>query len=361
MDKFLRAVRNIIISAVILAVVVIGGGVMYLTSNEYAPEDNEEIGVYGTSSKHISPGDTVRVMTYCAGYGAKDNAHDNYEDGGKTVITENEDIISENIKGIAEMCIKENPDIILFQEVDIDSRRSFALDEASLLCAELPERLNCFAYDFVCDFVPEPITNPTGRVNSGMLTLTNTAAESAQRKSLASTEVFPQKAWSRKPCLLVQRTKVEESTKELVVINLNFEAYGDPDVRLGEFKSLCEFMQLEYAKGNYVIAGGCFNASLPSVPKGKYLYDDDYEGAYIPSEFTTELLTGGWKYCTDDSEPTMRLMNEVYDSSSSTARFYCVDGFITSPNTIAVTTRTVDSDFRYSSHNPVVTEITLVK
>lgn len=361
MEKFLKAVRNIIIAAVVLALAGGAAGVAYLTFNEYAPEDTEEIGVYGTSSKHIVQGDTVRVMTYCAGYGAKDNAHDNYEDGGKTVVTENEDIIKENIKGIADMCVKEDPDVILFQEIDIDSRRSFALDEASLLCAELPERLNSFAYDFVCDFVPAPLTNPTGRVNSGLLTLTNTAAETAQRKSLASTGKFPEKAWSRKPCLLVQRTKVEESTKELVVINLNFEAYGDPDVRLSEFKSLCEFMQLEYAKGNYVIAGGCFNAALPSVPKGKYAYDESEEGAYVPSEFTTELLTGGWKYCTDDSEPTMRLMNEAYDSKSETARFYCVDGFITSPNTIAVTTRTVDSDFRYSSHNPVVTDITLVK
>lgn len=357
MKKFMKVFTPIIIMIIVLAVVFAAGGMVYLTANRYSPDEPESVDVFGAPSGNVLPGDTITLMTYNIGYGIKDNAHDSYEDGGKTVIADSLELVSENVEGAAQLAAKENADVIFFQDVDIDSKRSFELDEASLLAGEISGMASVFSVNQLCLYAPYPVTNNLGYVRSGSLTLTKFPADSAERRPFVAEAGWPDQIWSRQPCMLVQRLQLDDSTKELVLVNAEFEKYASTEMKVSQYKALCEFMQIEYAKGNYVIAGGGFYSALPSVAKNKYTADEG--SAFVPAELSTDILTGGWKYCTDDSIPTMRLMNEPYSESSTSV--FVTDGFITSPNTIVESTKTVDSDFRYSAHNPVVTTVTLVK
>ena len=264
--------------------------------------------------------------------------------------------ITENLDKMTKLCVDQKAHVNFFQSVDVDSKRSYSIDEASLFSNGIYGRASTFANDYLCTYVPVPVTGLVGRVDSGELTLTRFGIDQAELRPVTDGAAWPSSTWNRKPVLLIDRVKLGDSTKELVLINVHFSEYADDTTMYTQYKELCEFMQMEFAKGNYVIAGGCFNAVLPSVNKSKYPTDET--DLFKPYEISTENLTGGWKYCTDDSVPTMRLMDEAYSAAS---KVYVVDGFITSPNTIVENTATVDTDFRFSSHNPVVTEVTLVK
>ena len=355
MKKFLITLLVIVLVIAALA----GAGVIYLTVNEYKPEDIENVDIYGTTSKNVSPGDTLTVLTYNIGYGADDDKHDFFMDGGTTVTTESADNITANMQGIIETITAQDADINFIQEVDIDSKRSYSIDEANLISAALPESSIGFATNFLCKYIPYPVTDNVGKINSGILTSNKFNVETAERISLTNGFTWPVSTCQIKRCLLVERVPLVDSGKELVLINLHLDAYDDGEGKEAQYKELCEFMQLEYAKGNYVIAGGDFNGVLPSVDKSKYpLVNTEY---FEPATITTSNLSGGWKYCTDDSLPTSRLLNEPYDKTSENTQYYVIDGFICSPNTIVESTKTIDTEFKYSDHNPVVVTVTLVK
>lgn len=355
MKKFLITLLVIVLVIAALA----GAGVIYLTVNEYKPEDIENVDIYGTTSKNVSPGDTLTVLTYNIGYGADDDKHDFFMDGGTTVTTESADNITANMQGIIETITAQDADINFIQEVDIDSKRSYSIDEANLISAALPESSIGFATNFLCKYIPYPVTDNVGKINSGILTSNKFNVETAERICLTNGFTWPVSTCQIKRCLLVERVPLVDSGKELVLINLHLDAYDDGEGKEAQYKELCEFMQLEYAKGNYVIAGGDFNGVLPSVDKSKYpLVNTEY---FEPATITTSNLSGGWKYCTDDSLPTSRLLNEPYDKTSENTQYYVIDGFICSPNTIVESTKTIDTEFKYSDHNPVVVTVTLVK
>jgi len=50
-----------------------------------------------------------------------------------------------------------------------------------------------------------------------------------------------------------------------VLVNLHLEAYDSGEGKIAQTKLLVEFLEQEYAKGNYVIAGGDFNQDRKSV------------------------------------------------------------------------------------------------
>ena len=357
MKKFLKSFFVFLLIIVLFAAAAASAGLVYLTVNEYNPADTEDLDFYGTATKGLSQGDTVTVLTYNIGHGFSDSSHDFFLYGGKTVKTESSDIINENLNGITEIINEQNADIDFLQEVDIDSKLSYNIDQASYITSSMYNSNFSFAPNLLCSYIPYPVTNNIGKTHSGIMNVNKFTVDSALRSSLKNSYEWPQSTVRHKYCMLIERTPIQDSTKQLVTINLQFDG-EDSSTNEAQFKALCEFMQLEFAKGNYVIAGGDFNGMLPSVNKNKYpSVNTEY---YDPSSFTTEHLTEGWKYCTDDSTPTARLMNVPYDKNSSDNQFYVIDGFITSPNTIVESTKTIDTDFRCSSHNPVLIKVTLV-
>ena len=61
-----------------------------------------------------------------------------------------------------------------------------------------------------------------------------------------------------------KRIDVNETDKQLVIINLHLEAYDDGSAREKQMKVLKDIMVKEYEKGNYVIVGGDFNQTFPT-------------------------------------------------------------------------------------------------
>ena len=352
----MKKILKIILSLLLVLVLFVGGFVAYLSINEYYPKENEDIKIEGKGQKSLKVGDDISLLTFNVGYCSLDKDHAFFMDGGKTVNTESEQNKIDNLEGIKSKISRENPDVTFLQEVDKDSKRSYNVDQAEAFSDLFEDDCEAFATNFLCDYIPYPM--PTiGKVNGGILTLSKYNSTSATRIPLATSYKWPIRVCQLKRCLIVERIPIENSDKELVLINLHLEAYADEESKDVQTKVLANILKEEYKKGNYCIAGGDFNQSFENVDSDLYpvINTDYFEAELINSDY----FGSDFSFVNDDSTPTSRLLNEPYDEQSENTQYYVIDGFLVSSNIEVNSVKTLDEGFTYSDHNPVKMEVTL--
>ena len=356
--RVLKIVKWVLV--VLLTIALLIGGVLgHLTIVEYRPAYSEmpERGNY--ESGRSVPRGTVRILTMNTGYAGLDRDTDFFMDGGKSVNPDSAERVKHNMAGIEDVLLLKKPDVILLQEVDTDSKRTFGIDQWRQYEYDLGNYESRYAMNYSCEYVPYPL--PTiGKVHSGLATYSLYDIDSATRYSLPTPFKWPLRIANLKRCLLVTRLPIEGKTEdsvkqELVIVNLHLEAYDDGEGKEAQTAMLLQLLQDEYAKGNYVIAGGDFNQSFPD---GTDRYPIASGADWTPG--TLGDLPAGWRYAWDSAAPTCRLLNQPYSAGSSGTQFYVIDGFILSPNVEPVSVRTQDAEFAVTDHNPVVLEARLV-
>lgn len=151
--------------------------------------------------------------------------------------------------------------------------------------------------------------------------------------------------------LLVSRFPVNGTEKEMVLINLHLEAYDSGEGKEAQTRQLVSFMQAEYEKGNYVIAGGDFNQRFTNIDQSAYPV---YEGMWQPGEISAEAFGSDFTLLMDNSRPTCRSLDKALAGAVLTDfQFYLIDGFIVSANVQADAVETLDCGFTCTDHNPV--------
>lgn len=348
MAKTKRVLR--VIGIVLAAVAVLFAALLlFLTVTEYRPAPIEEVSVTGTADE---PADgRVRVLTCNIGYAGLGKNQDFFMDGGGMVRPGQKTDVETNLKGIGGMLTDHPADVVFVQEADVDSHRSYYIDEAGYL-AGLTKKNAAFAYNYKAAFVPYPIPM-IGKVEGGLLTLTDYRVESASRVALPASFTWPVSTCNLKRCLLVCRVPYEGH--ELVLVNLHLEAYDDGEGKIAQTNMLMDFLTAEYEKGNYVIAGGDFNQTFPDIA-GYPVVDTEN---WTPGVLSADMLPEGWQFAVDSSSPTCRLLSGPYTGDREQTQLYVIDGFILSPNVALKTVRTIDLDFEYADHNPVLLDVEL--
>ena len=160
-----------------------------------------------------------------------------------------------------------------------------------------------------------------------------------------------------KRCLLASYIDLPDTDKKLVVVNLHLEAYDDGEGKAAQTRVLRDFIENEYANGNYVVAGGDFNQTFPGT---RETYPNKHPDLWDPGLLEYDLLPDGWSFAYDVDTPTCRLLNQAYAPSDiEGTQYYIIDGFILSPNVELASVGTMDEGFQFSDHNPVKLEICL--
>lgn len=354
MKKFFKIFGKVIavILAVILAFAI--GLVIFLTVNDYKPEPVETVEVVNNEDKPAFSGDTVKLISFNTGFaGLGDNA-DFFMDGGKQVFAADEKRVHENYNEILDLVQKANADFYLLQEVDQNSKRTYDFNQVQ----EYLDQTNMagtFGLNYSCKFVPYPVP-PLGKINSGVMTLSNYKIDSAQRISLPCPFKWPVSTANLKRCLVVNRVPIENSDKQLVIIDLHLEAYDNGEGKAAQTKMLFSVLEEEYNKGNYVIAGGDFNQTFPGAREAYPIINDE---VWCPGTLDNTDLPDGWRFAFDLSEPSCRLLNKAYDVNSEDNQHYVLDGYILSPNVEEVKVKNINLDFHAADHNPVYLEAKL--
>lgn len=347
MKKLLKGLLVILLTLAALACCL----VLWLTVREYKPADTVPLEVY-TASDAAPAGRELEILSWNIGYcGLGENA-DFFMDGGKSVRSDDEDVLR-YLSGVHQTLEDVDPDLALLQEVDFDSHRSYGLPENVMLY----QGGYACACNYVCDFVPYPLP-PIGKVNGGLMTdFGACVATEAERVALPCPFSWPVRTANLKRCLLVSRLPVQDSDRELVLVNLHLEAYDDGEGKRAQTEQLRGFIQAEYEKGNYVIAGGDFNQVFPGSLER---YPNRHPELWEPGVLEEALLGEGWRFAYDMEMPSCRLLNQPYDpADTENTRYYVIDGFILSPNVELQSVETLDLAFQNSDHNPVLIRVAL--
>lgn len=358
MKKSFVFVPLAIVGTVLLLVVLL---FIFLTVMEYRPDSVEDV-PFVSGNEKLEVGKKIALMTWNIGYAGLGKDDDFFMSGGTMVQPDSPEVSEAYLSGI-KSTIQEKPvDVLFLQEVDIESKRSWKVNQVEAL-AQATGMASSFALNFKCIFVPIPFP-PIGRVESGVATLTNLETVEAQRHSLPVPFKWPTRTANLKRCFLATRLPVYEAGvatgKELVLVNLHLEAFDDGEGKIAQTQQLMSFLNDEYAKGNYVVAGGDFNQNFPGSAAYPIVWPDDWK----PGQLDNSMLDEGWSFCFDESAPTCRSTSRPYNDEDAAAKnwqYYLIDGFVVSPNVEVSLVKVLDEDFQHSDHNPVLLDFYLVK
>ena len=325
---------------------------IFYTVREYRPKSIELLET-GNGTKSLSEGNSFSVLTYNTGYAALDKEEDFFMDGGSKVQPDTKDVVERNLAGISDILKEQAADFYFLQEVDIDAKRSFHINER-VYYEDALNMSSIYACNFKCDFVPYPVP-PIGKVEAGLLTMTNYQVDSAKRIKLAESFSWPIKTCNLKRCMLETRIPIEGTDKELVLINFHLEAYDSGEGKKIQSQMLADKLQEEYEAGNYVIAGGDFNQTFEGLDTYK-IHDMD---SWVPGTVYKEDLPEGFDFAVADNAPTCRLLNGPYSGNYEDSQVYVIDGYIVSDNLQVDQVEVIDTDFDYADHQPVSLRVTL--
>jgi len=360
--------RILKIFLILLIVIISLAGLFVITLQifEYRPADETiltiENNVEDVATSYVQLNQNIKAMTFNIGYSSLSQTEDFVMDGGEKGRMDDEESVQANLDGISQILLDADANIFFLQEVDVDSDRSYNIQQYATL-SDLLNMPVTLGYNYRCIFVPFPLElgQMMGNVNSGIMTSTEYYAEEATRIQLPGSFSWPLRLANLKRCAVVTRMPIFNSNKYLVIINVHLSAYDDGTMRLQEMAALQTLMQTEYALGNYVVVGGDFNQTFPGAytenedATTDYLYelkDPSFWQAYGMDD--TWFTEQGWLFGVDPSTPTCRLLHQPYDTVNlENNQYYVIDGFIVSPNVDIISVTTLVANFQYSDHNPV--------
>jgi len=227
---------------------------IYATLDDFRPQDETSESII-EQSQVLSDSAQLDLLIWNIGYAGLDASMDFFYDGGKS-MRPSEEGVSRNLEGITStLSPYVNYDFVLLQEVDRDSKRSYYKNQVQTIEADFPHHTTYFGMNYDVFFVPIPLFNPMGKVESGLMTLTKHTPTEVTRFSFPGNYSWPMKLFMLDRCFLVNRHPVTNG-KELVIINTHNSAYDDGSLRSQQMDFLKKVLLEEYKLGNYVIVGG---------------------------------------------------------------------------------------------------------
>lgn len=362
-ENDMRALKPILKTGLILLltlILVVFAYLAYVVFTYHRIEDNQPLTVEGeASSDTVSIGEEYTIVTQNLGFGAYVQDFTFFMDGGKESRARSEEGVIESINAAMDMVGSFDPDFILFQEVDIDSTRSYHVDQYELLSGRFSGYSRCKAINYDSAYLMYPFNEPHGASYSSMATFSRYTIDSSLRRSFPISTSFS-KFLDLDRCYSVSRVKVEGG-KELVIYNVHSSAYGGSDeIRTAQMTMLMNDMKAEYEKGNYVVCGGDFNHDFTGDSTQKLnggLGTLDFGWAQpFPEDLIPEGLSRATSYKNGEVKPTCRDCDIPYEEGNFTI---IVDGFIVSDNVRVVEVENIVTGFVYSDHNPVVLKFIL--
>ena len=145
-------------------------------------------------------------------------------------------------RGAGELVASKDPDFALIQEVDLNSTRSYHVDEYSILKDTIPSYNTVFAQNYDSAFLFYPFTQPHGRTCSGLALFSKYPVTDSLRRSFPISTSFS-KFFDLDRCYSISRVPVDNG-KELVIFLLHMSAYGNSDaIREAQIRMLSADME----------------------------------------------------------------------------------------------------------------------
>ena len=347
--------------AVILILVIY---LLYLVISYHRIEDNLALQVETSDeggqqeTKKLTTGEQYSALTYNIGFGAYTPDFSFFMDGGKSSWAKSKDGVLDTVQGAGDLAASLNPDFAMIEEIDLDSTRSYHVNEYDILRNCFPNDYYVFAQNYDSAFLFYPFTQPHGSSKSGIGLFSKYPVTSALRRSLPISTSFS-KFLDLDRCYSISRVPVDNG-KELVIFALHMSAYGNSDaIREGQIAMLSADMQKEYEVGNYVLCGGDFNHDLKASEENA---SECESWAYpFPRSMLPEHISFAMDYLSEQEREALWDSARNADMEYVPGETYTVtlDGFLISDNIECRSYENVNTGYRYSDHDPVVIKFRL--
>lgn len=359
-SKTANAIIIISLALLLVILIVVSSYLAYVILTYDRIEDNLALQPEGEGiSDALKLGTEYTIVTQNLGFGAYTRDFTFFMDGGKESRAESKDSVINCINAGIDTVMGFNPDFILFQEVDLDSTRSYHVNQYDILSTSFNTYSRVKAVNYDSAYLMYPILEPHGASYSSMATFSKYNITSSLRRSFPISTSLS-KFLDLDRCYSVSRIAVEGG-KELVIYNVHSSAYGGSDeIRTAQMTMLMNDMKAEYDKGNYVVCGGDFNHdftgdSTQKLNGGMGTLDFGWAQPF-PEELIPEGFSRAISYKNGECNPTCRDCDIPYEEGNFTI---IVDGFIISDNVKCVEVENIVTGFEYSDHNPVVLKFIL--
>jgi endonuclease/exonuclease/phosphatase family metal-dependent hydrolase len=209
---------------------------------------------------------------------------DFFFDGWGNEVLMDEDVVLDNMQALADYIQLVDPDIMMLQEVDIDSKRSAYVDQVQYLLNHTNLNYGAYASQWKADFIP---SDGLGRMNSGNAVLSKWEITSAKRIALPLIEEqdeLTQYFYLKRNLL---KTMINIEGIELPVFASHASAYDKDGTRDEQIAIIKEEVDLLDDAGSRFVLGADFNAIPPgSINYIASLFPDRPDN--LPEDFELE-------------------------------------------------------------------------
>ena len=335
-----------------LLILLVGGYVAYLFIDFHRIEDDQALSASTAGASALPAGVEQSIVTWNVGFGAYSADYSFFMDGGTESRAFSKEACEENVNAVIGKLTDWNADLMLVQEVDFDSTRSYHIDQRQMIESAFPEYSAVFAQNYDSSYLFYPVTKPIGASKSGIVTLSSAQIGDAVRRSLPI-EGGINKFFDLDRCYSVSSIPVSDG-RTLKLYNVHLSAYSsDGSIAREQLALMAQEMAADYAAGSYVIAGGDFNQDLWG-DSGAYSGVTGVDASWC-KPFPAELLPEGFTLVNSLDEENLvlssRNTNIPYKRGESFEA--TLDGFIVSDNVQVRSCAIVDTAYANTDHNPV--------
>ena len=224
-----------------------------------------------TSKILVSPPnkDTLTVVTWNIRFGIG-RANWFGDSCGELVIFDDEKI-KNGLELLALKIAEIDADILLLQEVDIDSKRSSYIDQVQWLLDHTSMNYGVYASMWEVQFVP---SDGLGRVNSGNAILSKWPLSEAERIQLSlrgDQDALTKAFYVRRNVL---KAVVNYPGNPFWAVGIHASAFSNDDTKQKQFLEFKDVLDEINAKGELFVAGGDLNELPPGATKNNYCDED---------------------------------------------------------------------------------------
>ena len=353
--KIIGIIAGVVVTALIVYII-------YLYASYHRIEDNLSLEVesHAQANAHLTTEKEYSALTYNIGFGAYTPDFSFFMDGGRSSWAKSKDSVLETVQGAGELVRYYDPDFALIEEVDLNSTRSYHVNEYDILKDCFADYDTVFAQNYDSAFLFYPFTQPHGKSRSGLALFSRYPVTDSLRRSFPVSTSFS-KFFDLDRCYSISRVPVDNG-KELVIFELHMSAYGNSDeIREGQIRMLTGDMQKEYEAGNYVLCGGDFNHDLKADE------NDSAERESWAYPFPRSELPEHFSFGMDQLSEQEK--QDLWDSARNADMEYVpgetytvtLDGFIISDNIECVSYEDINTGYTYSDHDPVYMKFKLTQ
>ncbi len=189
--------------------------------------------------------------------------------GERGWMTEGE--VRDHLRALAEKINQVNPDVLLLQEVDVDSKRCAYIDNLQWLLDHTALDYGAYASQWKADYVP---SDGVGRIDSGNAILSRWPLANAERLALpliGSQDALTNYFYLKRNIL---RATIESAAGRLWLVNTHTEAFAEDETKREHLTTFAQVLDALDDAGERFVAGGDLNAVPPDATRRADFPDD---------------------------------------------------------------------------------------